>query len=313
MSKLKPVLIGILALAAGVLGLVGWQLMGLVRPARQIPEVHPDEFMVSSEDVEFTSVDGVPLRGWLLGGRNGAPAVLLCHGLGANRASLMNLAVPLHQAGYHVLLFDFRGHGESGGMRTTLGIDEAQDILGAIDFLGTQERIDSSRVGGWGRDIGAYALVVAARHSDKLRALALDSVFPDPGFLIGERLFQQTGPLKGPLAWLAEQEFLWLLGPTNSEPPASVILETLSDRNLFMVVASGQKRQAAITRDLLERIPEDVEGEKNLLELEAAWSSNLYGDERTRYLDSIRKFFLRTMPPRPSRSRNDKPIRLLDG
>ncbi len=313
MPNLKPVLVGVLALAAGVLGLVGWQLTGLVRPPRQVPNVHPNEFMVSSEDVEFNSVDGVPLRGWLLSGRSGAPALLLCHGLGTSRASLVNLAVSLHQAGYHVLLFDFRGHGESGGRRTTLGIDEAQDILGAIDFLATQERIDSSRVGGWGRDIGAYALVVAARHSDKLRSIALDGMFPDPGFFIGERLFQQTGLLQGPLAWLAEQEFLRVLGPTRSEPPASVILETLSDRNLFMVVASGRPRQAKIMRDLLEHIPEDVEGEKNLLELEAAWSSNLYGGERTRYLDSIRKFFLRTLPPQPSPSRNDKPIQLLEG
>ena len=135
MQVLIRLLMGFALLAAGGLGFVGWQVSLLVRPKRVAIEVSPTEFMVAAEDVEFRAADGVPLKGWMVKGRPGAPGLLLCHGLGANRASLVNLVLPLQKVGYHILMFDFRAHGASAGSRFTLGIDEAQDVMGAVDFL----------------------------------------------------------------------------------------------------------------------------------------------------------------------------------
>ncbi|MEE9219701.1 MAG: CocE/NonD family hydrolase [Acidobacteriota bacterium] len=311
MEQLKRALIVLVVLVAGAAALIGWQVGRFLGPERTLPDLHPSEFMVPSQDVEFAAIDGVPLRGWLLTGRRGAPAILLCHDLGANRAALMNLALPLRKAGYHILLFDFRAHGDSGGSRSTLGIDEALDVLGAMEFLAGQSSIDSSRIGGWGKGIGAYALVMAALDSDKLRALALDGLFPDPQFAIGESLYADAGPLREPLAWLAGKSFLWLFGPGSPHPPAASALILLGDRNLFFVVARENERQALLARELLEVVPEEADTEKNLLELEAAWSRNLYGEDRARYEDNVRKFFLRTLPPRPTPSAGK--IDLLEG
>src|SRR5579885_2855438 len=41
----------------------------------------------------------------------------------------------LHQAGYTVLAFDFRAHGESSGDRITFGYRESRDVAAALVYL----------------------------------------------------------------------------------------------------------------------------------------------------------------------------------
>jgi pimeloyl-ACP methyl ester carboxylesterase len=224
----------------------------------------------------------------------------------------MSLVLPLQKSGYHLLLFDLRAHGASAGSRSTLGIDEAQDVIGAVDFLAAQQGVDGKRIGGWGRDIGAYALVLAARERASLRALALDGLFPSTESILGQRLFEGTGPLQAPLARLAGLEFRLIFGPRSPAPPAGEILPTLTERDLFLVVAR-EGRQVALGRSMLEAVPEGKNTEKNLLEVEAAWSQNLYGDDRARYEKEIKRFFMRTLPPEPGPSGESRAVQLLEG
>lgn len=311
-QMMRRVLIGAGVAAAAVLVLVGWQVSSILRPSRVPIEIDPNELMIAAEEVEFDAADGVPLKGWYLAGRPGAPGVLLCHGLGANRASLMSLVLPLKRAGYHIILFDFRGHGESAGTRSTLGIDEAQDVLGAMDFLGKQSGVDGKRLGGWGKGIGAHALVLAARDRRELRALALDSLFPDTRFFFADRLYGDAGPLRAPLSWIADLEFHLVFGPRSPQPPAASALDALRERSVFLVVSREERLKARAARSLLERIPEGKDGEKNLLELEAAWGQNLYGDDKARYEREVRQFFLRALPLEAA-SGDERSVQVVEG
>ena len=73
----------------------------------------PDKKSVS-DNVKFDSVDGVELRGTFYpASKAKAPAVLMLHRYGGNREGWDNLATDLQKAGFAVLTFDFRGHGES--------------------------------------------------------------------------------------------------------------------------------------------------------------------------------------------------------
>src|SRR5882672_1925461 len=76
---------------------------------------------LSGESVEFSSTSGATLRGWLLPGVKAGGAILLMHGVRANRSSMLGRARFLSQAGYSVLLFDFQAHGESTGKHITFG------------------------------------------------------------------------------------------------------------------------------------------------------------------------------------------------
>ena len=65
---------------------------------------------ISYEDVTLTTADGVTISGWYVAGTQ-PNAIVVVHGIHANRAYLIPQAVILAQAGYHLLLIDLRGHG----------------------------------------------------------------------------------------------------------------------------------------------------------------------------------------------------------
>ena len=84
------------------------------------------------------SVDEIALAGWYVpsatGGGSGAPTVVLAHGWGSNKSAMLDRAAVLHDA-YHLLLFDFRNHGQSGDAATTQGVREAAELRAMIDWL----------------------------------------------------------------------------------------------------------------------------------------------------------------------------------
>ncbi|NBX47924.1 MAG: alpha/beta fold hydrolase, partial [Chloroflexi bacterium] len=66
----------------------------------------------------------------------GGPIVVTLHGFGNNRHEFEDFVPWLSNAGYGVLLFDFRAHGESDGSFTTVvGDNEVADGAAAIAFL----------------------------------------------------------------------------------------------------------------------------------------------------------------------------------
>jgi alpha-beta hydrolase superfamily lysophospholipase len=97
------------------------------------PELEPIRLDGSVEDTVLVTADGVHLsaRWWRRPGRARA-AVVLVHGFGASKedAGIRALAADLHGAGFDVLTYDARGHGESEG-NCTVGGDERLDVAAA--------------------------------------------------------------------------------------------------------------------------------------------------------------------------------------
>ena len=140
----------------------------------------PSTFKADYEEVSFSSEDGITLKGWLvkpLHPRTPSPAIIICHGVGANRSDFTELAVQLKKRGYFVLQFDFRGHGESGGSRTSLGYLEQKDVFAAIDYLKSRREIDKNRLGIYGFSMGGAAAILAAARTGAFSAVVADSAF----------------------------------------------------------------------------------------------------------------------------------------
>jgi uncharacterized protein len=137
----------------------------------------PADDGVAYQVVSFRAPDGFSLSGWYIPSRNGA-AVILLHGYGANRLEMLDRAVDLAKAGFGVLLYDLRGHGESGGQMRAMGWPDAGDVAAALDFLDRQSGVDRHRVGGMGFSIGGQILLRAAAEDSRLRALFVD----DPSY-----------------------------------------------------------------------------------------------------------------------------------
>ncbi|HEX2154069.1 MAG TPA: alpha/beta fold hydrolase [Acidimicrobiia bacterium] len=82
------------------------------------------------------------------------------------------LYLPYHEAltaqGYAVLIFDYRGFGDSGGDRNTLSPQmQLEDLINAVTYLQTRDDIESDRIGvfGSGGTGGGNAVLLAANDS----------------------------------------------------------------------------------------------------------------------------------------------------
>jgi uncharacterized protein len=102
----------------------------------QLGEVHnPDEYGLHYEPVEFPAKDGVVLRGVWIPTSGSDKAVIILHGHDSSFDFDVYRAPALQDAGFNVLLFDFRAHGRSDGKMKTFGYKERWDVLGVIEYL----------------------------------------------------------------------------------------------------------------------------------------------------------------------------------
>ncbi|HET9496192.1 MAG TPA: alpha/beta fold hydrolase, partial [Chloroflexia bacterium] len=100
------------------------------------------------------------------------------HGAGSVRDNFINMEVgrALALQGFDIFLFDFRGHGGSGGDRTSLGEWEKRDIAGALAYLKSR---GVEHVGVLGYSMGASAALLAAPEQPEIEAVVTDSAFSD--------------------------------------------------------------------------------------------------------------------------------------
>lgn len=131
-------------------------------------------------DVGFPS-GGVTCRAWFYrpAGAGPHPAIVMSHGFSAvKEMGLEPFARAFAEAGFCVLVFDYRCLGESDGAeRGRIVAQEQQDDLrAAVTWIGAQPGIDAERIGVWGESFSAaHALFVGA--TDK-RIKAIVAVVP---------------------------------------------------------------------------------------------------------------------------------------
>ncbi len=131
------------------------------------------------EDVAFPTDDSLTIRGWFIPAeKTSERTLLICHGLGANRSMFIPYLGVGEALRANVLMFDFRGHGESDGHTVAFGGREKLDVLAAIRYLRTERSTQAREVIGLGISMGASALTLAAAEVDPpLKAVILDSGF----------------------------------------------------------------------------------------------------------------------------------------
>ena len=167
----------------------------------------------SYQPVRFEATDGRTISGWWIPSQPDARAagseraakrtVLVCHGLGANKANHLILAQSLVPAGYNVLVFDFRAHGESEGQLASFGDLERRDVLGAVRWLRQNHPAQAVEIFGVGASMGAAALIAAAAdRSPEGQAIAALAVYGTYDDLAGLADSVAISRFPRPLRWL---------------------------------------------------------------------------------------------------------------
>jgi fermentation-respiration switch protein FrsA (DUF1100 family) len=196
-------------------------------------------FAAMTQSVRFPSADGTPLAGWFISGQPRGATIILLPGYGQSRADMLPQAAYLHQAGYNVLLFDFRGTGESGGAAFTFGIKEPLDVRGAVAYLESRRDIDHNRIAVQGVSVGASIGLLAAAGEPRLRAAVAESAFDDLQAMIASDFHRYSGLPAFPFATITVAVMQPRLGGSvDSVRPVDAVAR-LGDRPVF-IISDGQ-------------------------------------------------------------------------
>lgn len=95
---------------------------------------------------------------WELKARQHKGTIILFHGYGGQKASMLDKEIVFRRQGYNTLLVDFMGSGGSEGNQTTIGYFEAQQVKTCYDYL-TQKGEQNIYL--MGTSMGAVAIMKA--------------------------------------------------------------------------------------------------------------------------------------------------------
>ena len=139
----------------------------------------PADWGCKFENVSFKSGDGTPLDGWFIPakGSKAKGTVVFSHGNAGSLGYHLGFVIWLAEAGYNVLMYDYRGFGKSGGHVDRRGM--VDDVKAAFVYAARRADVNSSRLISYGHSLGGAQSVTALGESPVkgLRAVVTDSAF----------------------------------------------------------------------------------------------------------------------------------------
>ena len=202
-----------------------------LRPVGQPPTDFPAQIVrIPTESSRF-------VMGWFARAEKNGPAVLLLHGVRADRTQMLRRARFLIEAGYSALLIDLPAHGESPGDRITFGARESTGVRASIDFL--RRELPGQSIGIIGVSLGAASTVLAGLQPSP-DAVVIESMYPTIEEAVSDRLTMRLGPLASELVPL----LLWQL-PLRTGVSAAELrpIEKLPSLHAPLFVISGAEDQ----------------------------------------------------------------------
>lgn len=247
------------------------------------PDLYGQDFV----SVDFSSRDGVMLRGWLMEGEETKPTIILCHGLFRSRQEGLERGSVLNQNGFSVLLFDFRNHGRSDGKTVSLGFLERFDVLGAYDFL--KQTKGKQRFVLLGISMGAVAAFHAAGDFQQdLEAVIADSPFRSLNATISHHTESMIGLPSFPFADI----FVWNLTRMNGYQAEDLstlkVLQGLDAIPVLLMYGEEDDRvPASAVKEIFDAIPNE---KKRVVFFENATHGAAFRSNPELYLDRILNF-----------------------
>ena len=185
MSRIITIVAGVL-LGSALLSLIGpvvGEIIATFPPAFPRRGADPlSRLGLPYENVAFPTSNNLTLRGWFIPVNDpNAPAVVYAPGTGHDQVSGLHIVKALHDAGYHVLLFSYRGSGASDGdeLGFTYGQAESLDLDAAVAFLSEIKEVKG--VGVIGFSAGAAIAILSAARNPLINVVVAAAPFASIG------------------------------------------------------------------------------------------------------------------------------------
>lgn len=133
-----------------------WRLFSGPRQPRSIITEYP---AFAFDTISLKTASGIHIDAWYSKSDSASKGtVLLFHGITSNKGLILPEASAFRSFGYNVLLVDFRGHGNSGGNTTTIGVRESEEVKLAYDYI---SGLGEKNIYLWGSSMGAVVVAKA--------------------------------------------------------------------------------------------------------------------------------------------------------
>jgi pimeloyl-ACP methyl ester carboxylesterase len=289
-------LVGVVLALAAVLAYVVPVLLvveDLTTPDRRPLTSTPAELGLAYEDIAFPARgQDFTLRGWWIPGA-GPQAAIIVHGVNGVRDDpkdgFLRLGADLHNLGYHVLLFDLRGHGESDSAPFVLGALEWQDVLGAVD-VALARGVPAGQIAVIGFSTGASAGLAAAVREPAIGAVVADGVWPELKEVLDDELPDESDlpAFYNPGIYLGVR-LSYGADVYDSNPIEDVRTLAAAGRPLFLIHEANDKHTDA---DEAQRLDEAAAGVPQVATwwVEDATHIRAYATYPAEYLDRLGSF-----------------------
>jgi fermentation-respiration switch protein FrsA (DUF1100 family) len=142
----------------------------------------PKMWGLKYETIDFKSADGTALHGWFIPAKNKTPqsakgTVVFSHGNAGSVGHHLGFCVWFAEAGYNVVMYDYRGFGKSAGTVDRRGMID--DVKAAFAYARQRPDIDPEKLISYGHSLGGAQSVTALGESPVkgLRAIVIDGAF----------------------------------------------------------------------------------------------------------------------------------------
>lgn len=139
------------------------------------------------EDVTITSPYGYALSGWFIPcGTDTKKTVIIVHGVTRSRMTSIKYVELFRKRGFHVVVYDHRRHGKSGGASTTYGFYEKEDLRAWVDWV-FQRVGPGAIIGTHGESMGAATVLQHAAMDNRLRFCIADCPYSN---IVGQLIYR---------------------------------------------------------------------------------------------------------------------------
>lgn len=278
----------------------------MIKPGKSPVFETPEKYGLQYEDVSFKAKDDVELSGWLINGYTDKVIIQSHFGVQCSRCGFtqegkgmmknalwtsdihfLEQAKYLVEAGYSILMYDLRNHGNSGEGTTpwvTWGVDERLDVLAAVDYISNHDDYVNASIGllsicmGASSSTFAYGMEPEFKNNPKVKTmiavqpLTYDyfvKAFGLPGFLVnsgnkyskGKRGVDLTGDSFLPFAKDVSVPTLLIQNENDPMTNLDMVKQFYNDLNVekdLLMLDLKKKRGAAY--DWIGKNPEAILG-----------------------------------------------------
>ena len=201
--------------------------------------------MGNPERFEVESIDNVNIVGNYFENVDSIKCgVVISHGYGSGKTAMLKYADLFWDCGCDVVIYDHRGHGESGEAAPTGGINEKDDHVIVTEWLKEKSALEDSQIGWMGASWGAVTVLLAGAYENEMAFIVADSPFQDWYTGIYERGKRQYG---GIVDWVGPMAMTFVNMRANIDHTAASPLNVTKSitEPIFLIHSQGDEATAS--------------------------------------------------------------------